>query len=258
MTSDRLNDLLTQRATEAPAETEQSELDELLRGRPDVDADAFDRAAAAVHLAVLPRGEFLPAALRKTLEDDAARYFNSDPDVASDANVVQLGRPAPTARTAHYWPWLATAAALLLAITGWWPGFEPSTLTLPEQRAALIEQGASRVGWTATDDPSATNASGDVVWSQNNQEGFMLFRGLLSNEPSSFQYQLWIFDADRDERFPVDGGVFDIQPGADEVIIPVRPNIPVGQAVLFAVTVEVPGGVVVSDRERIAVVAELG
>jgi hypothetical protein len=28
--------------------------------------------------------------------------------------------------------------------------------------------------------------------------------------------------------------------------------------VLFAVTVEVPGGVVVSDRERIAVVAELG
>lgn len=77
MASDRLYDLLTQRATEALAEKERQELDALLRNRPDVDADAFDRAAAAVHLAALQTGERLPATLRKTLEEDAARYFDA-------------------------------------------------------------------------------------------------------------------------------------------------------------------------------------
>ena len=110
--------------------------------------------------------------------------------------------------------------------------------------------------WVATDDPSAVSATGDVVWSPAEQRGFMLFRGLQVNQPSSFQYQLWIFDASRDQRFPVDGGVFDIQAGAEEVIIPFQPNVPVSDAILFAITVEAPGGVVVSSRERIAVTAE--
>lgn len=257
MASDRLQDLLAQRATEALDETEQQELDELLRNRLDVDGDAFDRTAAAVHMAALPKGERLPATLRRALEEDAASYFGAKTNTAPVGNVVHLEHPTQETRSTPYWPWLATAAALLLAVTGWWPGTELAIPTLLEQRTALIEQGAIRVDWTATEDPSATNASGDVVWSQGSQEGFMRFRGLLSNAPSSFQYQLWIFDADRDERFPVDGGVFDIEPGTDEVIIPIRPNVPVGQAVLFAVTVEVPGGVVVSDRGRIAVIAEL-
>jgi hypothetical protein len=34
--------------------------------------------------------------------------------------------------------------------------------------------------------------------------------------------------------------------------------LPVGEAVLFAITVERPGGVVVSSRERIALVAQPG
>ena len=83
----------------------------------------------------------------------------------------------------------------------------------------------------------------------------MRFSGLQANAPTDFQYQLWIFDAERDERFPVDGGVFDIPVGQDEVVVPIDARLPVGEATLFAVTVEAPGGVVVSDRSRIAVVA---
>ena len=56
----------------------------------------------------------------------------------------------------------------------------------------------------------------------------------------------------------MDGGVFDVPPGADEVIVPIRARLPVGEAVLFAITVEPPGGVVVSTRERIALVAQPG
>ena len=65
------------------------------------------------------------------------------------------------------------------------------------------------------------------------------------------QYQLWIFDARRDERYPVDGGVFDAAADTAEVIVPIDAKIEVGTPVLFAVTVEKPGGVAVSNRKRI-------
>ncbi len=48
--------------------------------------------------------------------------------------------------------------------------------------------------------------------------------------------------------------MFDVGPGG-EVVIKIDPKLHVNQPVLFAVTVEQPGGVVVSDRKRIAVTA---
>ena len=83
----------------------------------------------------------------------------------------------------------------------------------------------------------------------------MVIGGLAANDPTELQYQLWIFDAERDERYPVDGGVFDIAPEGGTAVIPIRATLPVETAALFAVTVEPPGGVVVSDR-RIALLAQ--
>ena len=258
LSNDNLIELLVDRATEGLSKSEQDQLDELLRGHPEVDPETFERAAAAVHLAVVPPTERLPDHLRSALEEDAAKFFRHDAFGAPPDNVVRLERQVAPAPKPNPWPWLATAAALLLAVAGWWPGTEPDAPTFAEQRAALIDQGAVVVSWTATEDPTATGVMGDVVWSQSGQRGFMLFSGLEPNLPTSFQYQLWIFDASRDERYPVDGGVFDIPAGANEVVIPILPRVPIDEAVLFAVTVEAPGGVVVSDRERIAVLAELG
>jgi anti-sigma-K factor RskA len=68
------------------------------------------------------------------------------------------------------------------------------------------------------------------------------------------QYQLWIFDRQRDQAYPVDGGVFDVT-STGEVIVPIAAKLRVGDAALFAVTVERPGGVVVSRREHIVVTA---
>ena len=90
--------------------------------------------------------------------------------------------------------------------------------------------------------------------SPGTQKGFMRFVGLAVNDPKQLQYQLWIFDKHRDQAFPVDGGVFDITPSG-EVIVPISAKLPVGEPTLFAVTVEKPGGVVVSKRERIVVTA---
>ncbi|HMB74492.1 MAG TPA: anti-sigma factor, partial [Gammaproteobacteria bacterium] len=156
-------------------------------------------------------------------------------------------------------PWLVAATSLVAAIVAWWPGAAPDPQAmLTERRAALITAGARPVSWSATGDVTAASASGDVVWDDASQEGYMRIVMLQSNDPRAFQYQLWIFDAGRDARYPVDGGVFDMPPASADVIVPIRARVPVGSATMFAITVERPGGVVVSDRERIVLIAEFG
>jgi len=109
--------------------------------------------------------------------------------------------------------------------------------------------------WTKTEDPAAEGASGKVIWSDKLQRGVMEFSGLAANDPKKNQYQLWIFDADRPEATPVDGGVFDIPAGKKDVLIPIDARLPISKATLFAITVEPPGGVVVSDRKRLPLLA---
>ena len=67
----RLDELLLARATEGLDAAEEQEVARLLTTQSNVDAGAYERAAAAVCLAVLGgRGE-LPAALRARLERGA-------------------------------------------------------------------------------------------------------------------------------------------------------------------------------------------
>lgn len=84
----------------------------------------------------------------------------------------------------------------------------------------------------------------------------MIFRDLPHNDPRVNQYQLWIFDATRAEweAKPVDGGVFDVVEGR-EVVVPIDAKLDVREPKLFAVTLEAPGGVVVSKREHLLATA---
>jgi hypothetical protein len=202
----------------------------------------------------------------------APAFAPRTPPAVSPGNVVPLARPPRRSVV----PWLAAAACLVLAAGGWWKAMQASVdpialrgtdWTIPEieipaptpaeARAALLESPtAVRIGWNTTDDPSARGASGDVVWDNEAQRGFMRMSGLAKNDPSREQYQLWIFDAEKDERYPVDGGVFDVDANGD-VIVEIDAKLSVDRPTLFAVTVEKPGGVVVSSRERIVLTAAL-
>jgi anti-sigma-K factor RskA len=134
----------------------------------------------------------------------------------------------------------------------------PPLRSVSQLRDSLLTLGAiaEQLPWTATKDSSALGASGDVVWSNRAQRGVMRIAGLQPNDRARWQYQLWIFDKTRDQKYPVDGGVFDVPAGASEVLVPIDARVPVGDAVMFAVTVEHAGGVVVSTRERIALLAQ--
>jgi DNA-binding transcriptional regulator YbjK len=68
----RLDDLLFAQATEGVSEAEARELEQLLAAHPKVDAHSYERAAAAVTLALLGSARALPDRLRERLERSAA------------------------------------------------------------------------------------------------------------------------------------------------------------------------------------------
>jgi hypothetical protein len=248
---ERLEELLAERAVSGLEPHEEAELRALLAVFPDVDADQFERVVAELDVAFAQSGsESLSAETRRALAGHAARARR------------ELGRaPAPRrrgfgTRAMQMAPWLVSAAAVALWIA---VPRAPTELELAAQRSELVAKAGDvvTVQWAATQDPSAAaGVSGDVCWSAGEQRGFVRLRGLAANDATREQYQLWIFDGTRDERFPVDGGVFDVRDPKGETIIPIKARIAVGKPVLFAVTVEKPGGVVVSGRERIALTAK--
>jgi len=253
-------------------------------GAPGTATRDWELAAAAVELAFLrriaPPLPPLPAALADRIRRDAPADLPRPLAIEARRDLSARGGPAG----GRSWPaaagWL-TAACLAGLLCWQWSGAgridaPPGGPVAPtETRPSLAElrnrllaadPAAVTVAWKkAGDDPAvvaskadldAADGLGDVVWSPERQQGFMRFRGLAANDPSMAQYQLWIFDAERNAAHPVDGGVFDVPAAADgEVIVRIDPRLPIRRATAFAITVERPGGVVVSSRERLPLIA---
>ncbi len=247
---------------------------------PEMASNDWELAAAAIELALLGRagGSLppLPSELAKRIRRDAPAHLPRISVIQPKPDVQRRGR--------------GTAARSRLAMAGWWmaaclagvllwqwsaapriaapplDGGAPPTLAERREKLLANDPEPVTVAWKkAGDDPTINSGKddaktagdlGDVVWSQATQEGFMRFRGLEANDPTVSQYQLWIFDAQRDEAYPVDGGVFDVPvQGAGDIVVQIDPRLTVSRATAFAVTVEKPGGVVVSSRKRLPLLA---
>jgi hypothetical protein len=271
-------DLLVKQVTEGLSPAEQRALDVMDSEFASAYQRDLERAAAAVTLAGSTSEAPLPTALSARIALQAAAHFASASDVAdlsgaraAAAEKARVQSPAP-GRAGRFggYGWLAAAACLVLAIFGWErsPPLPPAAVVTPapvttappraspptaaEERAALLAKADSlKISLVATKDPAAAGVTGDAVWDPVTQRGFLHFVGLAPNDPAVHQYQIWIFDAGRDQRYPVDGGVFDVPANAGEVVIPIRAPLMVRKPAAFAVTLEKPGGVVVSGREHV-------
>jgi hypothetical protein len=191
----------------------------------------------------------LPASLSTQLEESISD-FSSD----SSSSPIDL------------FPWLgwAVAACLLVFFNLQSPPADDTSIppvaeaakTAAEKRAILLGQApdTSRFAFSPGSD-AYKEIKGDLVWSDDRQEGYMSLANLPVNDPTKSQYQLWIVDPERDQ-LPVDGGVFDVPAGSGTAIIPIRNALPVSQPTVFVITLEQPGGVVKSKQEVVVAIAK--
>lgn len=255
---------------------------------PGINAQSFDDAASLLQIALMESKsivEPMPANARAKAESamreaarrvpsasnaSRARSHAAEPKLAIADTPAATDRPTYTRPTRPTWfGWVAAAACLLIAAAAWITRPAAPTSNAPpvaiaptdeDRLEALINAAPDdlvRIAWTVAGDDltTADYRAGEVVWSDARNEGYMVFEGLAANNPTEEQYQLWVFDATRNDAHPVDGGVFNIASADGRVVVPIDPRIPVREAALFAITVEQPGGVVVSSRERLPLVA---
>lgn len=230
----------------------------------------LEQTAAGLQLAFQDANiEAMPEALRRTVLLDAPRYLPAKTGLTTPAHAdASFGQQTNTRKTEvarmpiqfstrEMIAWMACAASLLLTCSLWIANQAslPAKIALSDARNALIDGATDlvRVDWKEGKTPLESQVTGDVVWSNERQAGYMRFRGLLKNEPTKEQYQLWIIDPSRDDE-PIDGGVFDIE-SSGEVIVQIDAKLKVINPAAFAITIEKPGGVVVSTQERLPLLA---
>jgi len=161
-----------------------------------------------------------------------------------------ISRRAPAAYLG--WALAATLAAALVVVRTDGPALPDDAAA----RASLVSEAADVVTlpWAPPTAPGYEGVTGDVVWSQSKQQGYLRLANMPVNDPSRVQYQLWIVDPGRDSKHPVDGGVFNVS-STGEVIIPIQAKLQIRAPKAFAITAEQPGGVVVSAGPLLVVAA---
>ncbi|MBL8200365.1 MAG: anti-sigma factor [Chromatiales bacterium] len=282
---DRIAELLADEASAALDESDAPELKGLLERNPGVHRDDFVRSAALAQVAFLRQdsGTRMPPGLKERLasqgealvirqrSQSAARspawrpaQTNPPPlpvrTVGTGAPAARADTLAPgTSRTSPtaYLGWaLAAALAVALVVVRTEAPVAPVAPDGISARASLVDEAADVITlpWAPPTAEGYEGVTGDVVWSESRQQGYLRLANMPVNDPARVQYQLWIVDPERDGKHPVDGGVFDVS-STGEVIIPIQAKLPVRLPKAFAITAEQPGGVVVSAGPLLVVAA---
>jgi len=265
-TEERLLDLLCKRAVNGLTSEELKELQAVEQTvESSVDLNSLEMTAAAIAMSAVPASDALPDHLKAGILAKADEYFAAQNKANSPAvtTVREAGKSS-----IPIWGWLgwATAAAALIFLalnlyetrTVDRANVSPTPIPLPQKpspgtmREQLLASAPDivKAEWGPGNVKGVESLAGDVVWSETRQEGYMRFSGLPKNDVSQYTYQLWIFDENQDPKTPIDGGIFDVNADG-EIIVPINAKLRARGAKAFAITMEKPGGVMVSDRSKI-------
>jgi hypothetical protein len=187
---------------------------------------------------------------------------SSKPRKQARAPEESQAQPVPNDphRIARWASYVSAVAALALLLVALWLLADRDAQPDPDELAETIQASSDKLEWSFVAKPDklvGAGAGGTIVWSSELQQGVLSLRGLAANDPNVEQYQLFIVDRKR-EGPPVDGGVFNVPAGQDELQLAVDAKLLIGDPAAFVITVERPGGVVVSRQERVAMVAAPG
>jgi hypothetical protein len=209
---EKVLDLLCDKFVYGLTDEEATELDRL--GYDPAEADSIEMTVAALALVDLDGEAPMPASLRARLAGDADTFFGAEKEEAATHREIVpdrgSGRP--------WFGWLgwavAGAACIALAVSLFIPrGTEQRAgqpTPTPEQRLSPAQERQQlmasspeliRAEW-APGKMENIDVSGDVVWSDAKQAGYMRLKGLPKNDPAKETYQLWIVEEARDRKHP--------------------------------------------------------
>lgn len=267
---ERMMDLLADQALFGLSEEELRELERFGSSDDSLsEAQSLELTAAQISTIGIQKGAEMPEHLFKKILADSQYHVAAEQNVFTAPRGTVLTEPATGG---GMWNWLgwavAAAACVALAVNifttrqdrgdiagGPTPTPTPVSekLTPAQMRQRLIdtEQALAQAEWGKGNVAEAEGISGDVVWSDAKQAGYVRVSGLPVNDKTKQTYQLWIFDETQSEKTPIDGGIFDVSE-IGEVIIPIDAKLNAKNPKAFAITIEKPGGVVVSTRDKVA------
>lgn len=277
---DLLFDLLTKKVLYGLEPSEEQQLAKFDQNIVEAEFRSLEITTAAINMAELGEFEPMPDHLFARVSEGASEWMPKA--AAEEAVTAPAWQPAedrgityaePERPGLGWFGWLgwaaAAAASIALALNLFVyrpaapevakqdPPAQPQPVTPAELRAQLLSApNAVKAEWSAGNVKEIAQITGDVVWSDDKQTGYMRFRGLPKNDAGKEQYQLWIFEDPKLEAHPKDGGVFDVTADG-EVIVPINAKLLTKSPKVFAITIEPPGGVVVSKREKIAALAKV-
>lgn len=268
-------DLLIKKAIYGLSEQEQAQLDEFERDEMNVQDQSFELTVAAIGLIDAEKDAAMPVGLRSKVLSDAHQWFDAREKPAQPvADREPAYAQAVPARS--FWDWfgwaVAAAACAALVINIWMTRIQPTEVSREvtptqtpvekldpvQQRQRLIDTSSDlvRASWKPGNVKELASVSGDIVWSDAKQVGYMEFTGLPANDKGKSTYQLWIFDETQDPKTPIDGGTFDIDENG-KAVIPINAKLKAKNPKMFAVTIEKPGGVVVSKQEKVVAISKI-
>jgi hypothetical protein len=274
---DILDDLLIKKALYGLDEAEERRLLELDPGNGEIELRSLEMTAAAVALADIEI-EPMPVSLRSKIEEGADRHFAEAKTLVGDAPPwPPVSQPkyyeVEEKQGSGWFAWLgwavAVAACIALAVTFFVirPSSQPTVVkdqppvvktppTNAEMRDDFVKTATDivRASWAAGNVKGLTQLVGDIVWSDEKQSGYMTFKGLPPNPPDQYTYQLWIKTKDQEDM--IDGGVFDVN-AQGEIVVPINAKLKARSPDMFAVTMEKPGGVPRSKKDKIVSIAKV-
>jgi len=244
---EKLLDLLAMRSLSSLSHTDELEMNHLLDEFPEYTPDYFESTAAIADASYYVHDENNLSSMPNSVKNKILNKFKSEQQESLYLKIFKDFFQAPR---------MAWALTCLLAIGTSismieFRNYETNYRNLPVKKALLEFSSDDLIeyNWFAQTDEFC-DCSGSVVWSDDGQRGFITLAGLPMNDPTQNQYQIWIVDPNMHAN-PVDGGVFDIRTADAPTIIPINPKLPIDKAKGFAITLEQPGGVVISQKPLI-------
>lgn len=274
-------DLLCKQAVFGLTESETEQLRELEKNADlGADLESLELTAAMISMVGLeiePMPAHLEAKIIGSFDPQISKAAGIAAKASAEENIFTRPRqpvadePKAGSSLWDWFPWaVAAAACIALAVNVATDNSTPTVVQQPSQpqveqkltpaqeRDQLLASARDviKANWGPGNVKEIDQVGGEVVWSDEKQAGYMTLKGLPANDPNKETYQLWIFDETQDPETPIDGGVFDVNENG-EVVIPIDAKLKAKNPSLFAVTIEKPGGVVRSKREKIAAAAKI-